>query len=76
MAWLKLSLCATWHGLGLTYVPCGMFYVKLKCHVGWFKPSLCATWHDLGPAYVACLLPCLDVTWHGLDLAYVPCGIS
>ncbi len=74
MAWLKPSLCATWHGLGLTYVPCNMFYVMAKCHVGWLRPSLCATWHGLGLAYMTCPMFCINVTWHGL--AYVPCGMS
>jgi len=66
MAWLKPSVCATWHGLGVTYVPCSMSSVILKCHVGRLKPSLCATWHGLGLAHVACPI---YATWHGVDLA-------
>jgi len=55
-----------WHGLGRTYVPCGMYDVVPKCHVGWLKPSLCATRHGLGLTYVACPMPCLDATCHSL----------
>jgi hypothetical protein len=69
MAWLKPSVCATWHGLGVTYVPCGMSSVVLRCHVGRLKPSLCATWHGLGLAHVACPMSYIYATWHGLDLA-------
>jgi len=62
MAWPKLSSNATWHGLGLTYVPCGMSYFVLNCHVGWLKLNICAIWHGLGLVYVACPMPCLDAT--------------
>jgi hypothetical protein len=64
-----------WHGLDLAYVPCGMSYAMLRCHVGWLRPSLCATWHGLGLTYVTCHMPCQDATWHGLGLTYVPCGM-
>jgi hypothetical protein len=65
VAWLRFNLCATWHGLGLTYVACGMFYV-----------IPCGMWHVLccTMCHVACPIVC--AMWDGLDLAYVPYGMA
>jgi hypothetical protein len=65
VGWLRLSLCATWHGLGLTYVTCPM-------------PCLNVTWHSLDLTYVPCgmFMLCLNAMWDGLDLGYVPHGMA
>jgi hypothetical protein len=70
VGWFRPSLCATWHGLGLTYVACPM-------------PCLDAMWHGL--AYVPCgiyvrlkiatwhlwIKPSISAMLHGLGLSYV-----
>jgi hypothetical protein len=54
VGWLKPSLFATWHGLGLAYV-------------AYLMPCLDATWHGLNLAHVPCH-SLASVTWHGLGV--------
>jgi hypothetical protein len=85
MAWHKLNLDATWHGLGLTYVSCGMSYPSLVYVLhGMSWPSLGATWHVLvlvkchvacHKFHVVCFMLCSCAMWDGLDLTYVPHGM-